>query len=130
MRKPGFFQRGPYDRGDASTEKYKSALPQDGNKTNIEVLGADTLDASTKEHSKLATQVIEKHGGLIMQVTAQSYAVLEQTGQQACAVSSAGATMQHVITVFIYPVPMSLSSHLERATWVCATCTGLLGSGG
>ncbi|XP_066482736.1 chloride channel CLIC-like protein 1 isoform X2 [Tiliqua scincoides] len=54
VRKPGFLQRGPYDRGDASVKRYKSAISQDGNKTNIEVLHADMLDASTKEHSKLA----------------------------------------------------------------------------
>ncbi|KAJ6658401.1 hypothetical protein lerEdw1_020105 [Lerista edwardsae] len=56
VRQPGFLQRGPYDRGDASTERYKPAMSQDGNKTQIEVLRADMLDASTKEHPELATK--------------------------------------------------------------------------
>lgn len=67
VRQPGFLQRGPYDRGDASTERYKPAKCQDGNKTKIEVLRADMLDRATKELPKLATKVIREHG-VFMQV--------------------------------------------------------------
>ncbi|XP_053106328.1 chloride channel CLIC-like protein 1 isoform X2 [Hemicordylus capensis] len=47
---------GPYDRGDASTQRDKPTGRRDSNKSNIEDLRADVLEVATEEHPKLAVK--------------------------------------------------------------------------
>ncbi|XP_044288218.1 chloride channel CLIC-like protein 1 isoform X2 [Varanus komodoensis] len=56
MEGPGCTERGPYDRGDASTEKYSPKTSESGREGKIEVLQPHTIDAATEEHLKLADQ--------------------------------------------------------------------------
>uniref|UniRef100_A0A6J0SZ12 Chloride channel CLIC-like protein 1 n=2 Tax=Pogona vitticeps TaxID=103695 RepID=A0A6J0SZ12_9SAUR len=50
-------QRGPYDRGDASTNRYQSTKSEAGSRSNIEVLQAgDMLDTTTGKSLKLTVK--------------------------------------------------------------------------
>ncbi|XP_062991445.1 chloride channel CLIC-like protein 1 isoform X2 [Elgaria multicarinata webbii] len=50
-------ERGPFDRGDASAERYRPKNSEGGSKANIEVLRpGDMVDTPAEKHTKLAVQ--------------------------------------------------------------------------